>query len=116
MRDNNDNLVWLADIIQSIDLIAQYIGNLDAEKFFNTDYLEKQDAVAKRLEIIGEAVKNLSDDFKNIHPEIPWHKAAAMRNILIHEYFDIDHDLIWKTLTESLPEFKTAIVKLNQKN
>jgi uncharacterized protein with HEPN domain len=85
MRDNKDNSVWLHDIVDSIDLIQKYLLDVKEEEFF--DSLEKQDSVIRRLGIIGEAVKNLSEDFRAAHPEIVWEKAAGMRNILIHEYF-----------------------------
>jgi len=110
MRGNNNFEVWLHDIVESAILIEGYIGHLSREEFFNS--VEKQDSVARRLAIIGEAVQRLPEDFKNRHPEIPWAKAAGMRNVLIHEYFDVDDDLVWKTLTESLPEFKRAIEQL----
>ena len=113
MRDNKDSSIWLKDIVEAIDLIALYLGDLGEEDFFNS--LEKQDSVARRLGVVGEAVQNLSDNFKAQHPNIAWKKAAGMRNVVIHEYFDMDHDLVWKTLKESLPEFKKQILEILEK-
>ena len=111
MRDNKDNTVWLHDILESINLIEQYLSDTTEEEFSNSQ--EKQDAVIRRLGIIGEAVKNLSDEFKSQHQEVAWQKAAGMRNILIHEYFDVDLNVAWDTLNKGLPELKTQIKKLS---
>ena len=64
---------------------------------------------------IGEAIKNLSEDFKMQHPKIVWSKAAGMRNILIHEYFGIDEDILWKTIKVDLPPFKKQISEILEK-
>jgi uncharacterized protein with HEPN domain len=114
MRDNRDNKVWLLDIIESADLVALYITDISEEDFFESK--EKQDSVIRRLEIIGEAVKNLPEDFKNRYSKIPWASAAAMRNVLIHEYFDVDLDVAWDTLKNDLPKFKQQIVDLMKEN
>ena len=76
---------------------------------------EKQDAIMRRLEIIGEAVKNIPDKYKEEHPEIAWNKAMGTRNILIHQYFGVDLDIVWYTVTDSLPEFKKQIKELIEK-
>lgn len=112
MRSKDNFEVWLNDIVESAKLIEGYIASLSKEEFFNSD--EKQDSVAHRLAIIGEAVQNLPQEFKSQYHNVPWAKAAAMRNVLIHEYFDVEEDLLWKTLTESLPEFKKQIQELLQ--
>jgi len=60
-------------------------------------------AVVRELEIIGEAANSISTSFKKKHPEIPWKQMIAMRNRLIHAYFDVDHDIVWITATDYLP-------------
>ncbi len=80
-----------------------------------TEYLanmEKQDSVERRLQVVGEAIIQLPSEFKNAHPDIPWMKIAGLRNRLVHEYFDIDHTLVWGILTKSLPIFKKQIQAL----
>jgi uncharacterized protein with HEPN domain len=62
-----------------------------------------QYAVERALEIVGEAASRLSEDFRKGHPEIPWHKIKGQRNILIHEYGEIDHALVWSVVSEHLP-------------
>lgn len=71
-----------------------------------------QDAVVRRIEIIGEAVRNLPADFKQANPETPWLDIADMRNKLIHEYFDVDIELVWEVVKKDIPELKNHIQKL----
>lgn len=71
-----------------------------------------KDAVERNFEIIGEAVKNLSEDFRNKYPNIPFKQIAGMRDKLIHDYFGVDYEIVWKTINDKLPEFYTNIEKL----
>lgn len=71
-----------------------------------------KDAIIRRLEIIGEAVKNIPDDFKDKHPDVPWKEIAGMRDILIHEYFGVNLERVWKTAKEDLPEFKKTVSEI----
>ncbi|MGD9335165.1 MAG: DUF86 domain-containing protein [Desulfobacterales bacterium] len=70
-----------------------------------------QDAVCRRLEIIGEAAK-LESEFKEQFLNIPWYKIVAMRNILIHEYFAVDLDQVWNTIQKDLPDLKNQLDKI----
>jgi uncharacterized protein with HEPN domain len=83
-----DFRVYLDDIIESCERIAKYIKDTDLAAFEKD--VEQQDAVLRRLEIIGEATSRLPEDFKEQHTEIAWRKATGMRNILIHMYDDVD--------------------------
>lgn len=69
----------------------------------------------RRLEIIGEAVKNLPIPFKKKHPEMPWKKIAGLRDILIHEYFGVNLVLVWKIINKNIPKLKQQIRKLLEK-
>lgn len=71
-----------------------------------------KDAVERNFEIIGEAVKNLSDDFKAKYPQIPFRQIAGMRDKLIHDYFGVDYEIVWKTIQEKLPDFNEEINNL----
>lgn len=110
MRDSKDPKTWLGDIVESVDLILFYLEGVTEDEFFNST--EKQDSVIRRLGIIGEAVKNLSEEFKNKHSDIAWEKAAGMRNILVHEYFEVDYEIVWDTLTAVLPQFKQQVQEI----
>jgi len=105
-----DNTIFLKHIIECIEQIEAYTSNVTEEIFLESK--EKQDAVVRRLEIIGEAVKNLAEDFKKEYPYIPWNKAMATRNIIVHEYFGIDYSLIWSTIKQDLPELKKQVKEL----
>ena len=67
------------------------------------------DSVIRNLEIIGEAARSIPDDFKVQHPDIPWDEMIGMRNKVIHEYFGVDHEIVWKTVTDDLPTLKKML-------
>lgn len=102
-----DPHVFIGHILESIQLIEEYSCHLTAEKFKKNR--ATQDAIIRRLEIIGEAVKNLSPQFKAKHSEIPWKQMAGMRDVLIHEYFDIDLSLTWSVVIRELPSVKEKL-------
>ncbi|MBI3258799.1 MAG: DUF86 domain-containing protein [Ignavibacteriae bacterium] len=102
-----DPKVLLAHILDSIHLIEEYSTHVTQAKFQKNRSL--QDAIIRRLEIIGEAVKNLPHPFKIKHPDIPWKQIAGMRDILIHEYFDVDLILTWKVVKQELPLIKEKL-------
>jgi len=108
-----DATIFLKHILDSINLIEKYTEGVTEKEFLQS--VEKQDLVTRRLEIIGEATHNLPEEFRDGHPEIAWNKAMATRNILIHHYFGIELDIIWDTVTKSLPIFKKQIQELLKK-
>lgn len=110
MRGKREVRQWLSDILDSADIISAYLEGIPETEFFNS--ISKQDAVLRRLSIIGEAVSCLPAEFKKSHTNIEWSKAAGMRNILIHEYFDVDNEIIWDTLTISLPVFRQQVAEI----
>ncbi len=100
----------LEDIIEVLDRISQYVEDLDY-----THWLKDQktiDAVVRNLEIIGEAAANVPQEIQDQFSEIPWYQMKGMRNILIHEYFGLDSEVIWKTVQEDLPLLKEKIKKI----
>ena len=97
-RDNN---VYLKDISESIEIIFQHVRDL-SEKEFSENILV-QDAVFRRFEIIGEASKEISNEFKSKHPEIEWRLMRAMRNKLSHEYFGVTAATVYHTVKSDLP-------------
>jgi uncharacterized protein with HEPN domain len=107
-----DYRVYLDDIIESSSLIAKYISGKNKEQFDNDS--EMQDAVIRRLEVIGEAIKRLPMEFREQYSEIEWKSATGMRDILIHHYDEVETKQIWLTVTEILPSFKIQIEKLLQ--
>lgn len=109
---NNKDQVRLQHIIESCSAILQYIKNrsrpdLDSDRMLAA-------AITRELEIIGEAVNALSEDFKTNHPEIPWKDMIGMRNRLIHAYFNVNPDIIWQTAIVAVPELLQAILAIYQ--
>lgn len=87
-----DPKIFLNHIIESIETIESHTNKISKEKFSRN--LTVQDAVIRRIEIIGEAVKNFPPEFKRKHPEIEWREIVGMRNKLIHEYFGINLNVV----------------------
>ena len=98
----------LSDLLDAIESIESYIKNLDFKSFQNSQLV--RDGVIRQLTIIGEAASHLSESTKR-KIQIPWSKAIAMRNILIHEYFDVDLAITWKTVNGRIQELKKEIKK-----
>lgn len=104
-----DPTFFLGHILESISKIEKYIEGVTEEQFAVSD--EKQDQITRRLEIIGEATKNISDEYRHQHPEIPWRKMAGMRDMVIHQYYNVDYRAVWDTI-QLLPDLKNKIEKL----
>lgn len=107
MVNQDKDRLYIQHIIGAIERIKNYIVGLDFPTFDRNTMAHT--AVIRELEVIGEASKNLSDEFKNSHPNIKWPEIIGMRNKLIHEYFDIDTELVWQTIIKDLPELKEKL-------
>ncbi len=105
-----DNTVFLKHILDAIKLLREYLKDKSYEDFKNNRML--QDAVIREIEIIGEATKNLSEEFRNKYPDIPWRQIAGMRDKLIHGYFGVDLDAVWDTATKDIPQLKIKIQEI----
>jgi Uncharacterized conserved protein len=92
--------LFVADIVDAIGAIEGYTAGLTQEQFFD-DRL-RLDAVIKNLTVIGEAAGRVPASVMEASPEIPWSRMRAMRNVVVHEYFGIDQDVMWGTVTDDL--------------
>jgi uncharacterized protein with HEPN domain len=107
-----DDLAFIEHILLCIDKIQEYTKNLTVQEFNNNELI--QDAVIRNIEIIGEATKKISEDLKSQYREIPWKEMSGMRDKLIHDYFGVDVDVVWKTVKEDIPFLKTLIENINK--
>ena len=105
-----DMRLYIQDILESIEAIEEYVQSTTEEQFYRNRQV--QDAVLRRLEIIGEAVKNLDEDFRNRYPEIPWKKVAGLRDVLIHEYFGVSLKRVWWVIKIDLVDLKLQISRI----
>lgn len=109
MRKRGDK-EWVSDINEAVGRIERYVTHLSYKKFLKD--VKTQDAVVRNLEIIGEAVKNISADFKKKHKSVEWRKIAGMRDKLIHRYFGVNLEIVWDAVKEKLPELKGKMKKI----
>lgn len=103
---------YFEDIINSINKIEKYTKGMTKEDLKINELV--QDAVVRNLEVIGEAVKKIPDDVRDIYKEIPWKKIAGLRDILIHEYFGVNMNIVWDVIENKLQPLKVAAIKFNE--
>ena len=103
-----DPAIFINHILGCIERIQDYTTGVSRDGFLSSPQI--QDAVMRRIEVIGEAVKKLNPEVKDKHPEIPWKRIAGMRDTLIHDYFGVDLKLTWKVATEDIAELKKQIL------
>ena len=104
-----DDRVYLQHIRDAISRILSYTAS-GREAFLATP--QAQDAVIRNLEIIGEAVKHLSAELRQQHPDIPWKRIAGMRDEMIHEYFGVDLRIVWNVIEQHLPVLSQGVTGL----
>lgn len=103
-------LLYLQDILSSIISIEDYTKDLSFSDFSNDK--KTIDAVVRNFEIIGEAARNMPEEILIKYPDLPWNKMISMRNRIMHEYFGVDLDILWKTKEEDLNSLKEQIIDI----
>ena len=106
-------ILYLEDMLQSMERIEEYLGNLDFSKF-KMNYLVV-DAIIRNFEIIGEASQKIPKNIQEKYPEIPWRKMYGLRNLIAHKYFGIDYEMIWEIAKKNLPQNRTDLIKIIEK-
>ena len=101
---------YLLDILDACNLIIEFAKSVEYHDFEKD--IMRQDAIIRRIEILGEATRRLSVEFKDQHKEIPWHLLRGMRDRLIHEYDEVDIELIWDIIQNDIPELTILISPL----
>ena len=105
-----DDTVYLRHILDAIGLIKEYTRGMSENEFLGNSMAH--DAVIRQIEIIGEAARNISDEFQEKHPKLPWAKMVGIRNKIIHEYFNINYAIVWDTIKDDLPILEKSIKKI----
>lgn len=107
-----DYKLFIQDIILSCQKISRFIENVNFNDFSKDD--KTIDAVIRNLEIIGEAVRKIPDSIKEKNANIDWQAIIGMRNIVIHDYFGVDIEEVWKTIREDIPALEKAIKSISE--
>ena len=105
-----DYRAYLDDVLEAIGNIEAFTAGLDYDGFVRDT--KTVHAVIRDLEVVGEAVKKLPDDVRARRPDIEWKRIAGLRDVLIHDYFGIDHEIIWDVVQNKLPPLRSAIQDL----
>jgi uncharacterized protein with HEPN domain len=101
-------------IFDEIQFLEAKVQGIDESIFLNDNTLKR--AFARSLEIIGEAVKNLSNQLVTENPQVSWRNIAGMRDKLIHGYFSVNYKLVWDVVKNIIPEFKLQLLKIMERN
>lgn len=104
----------ILDILDAIDRITSYVEEMKYNEFLADR--KTQDAVARNVEIIGEAARSLSSYFRKKHCAVPWKEMIGMRNVIVHEYFGILPDVVWDVINNELPQLRAQLSRLNSDN
>lgn len=100
----------LKDIIEAVERIQRYLGAIEQAEFLKNT--EKQDAVIRNLEIIGEAVRSVPADLRRKYKQIDWNRIAGMRDKLVHHYFGVNWEILWDVVKAKLPALQIQVQEI----
>lgn len=107
---HHDDLPYLKHIRDAIDDIEVSVRSISKEEFKNSK--DTKDAIIRRIQVIGEATKNISKELKEKYSDIEWSKIAGTRDIIVHAYFNVDLDIVWDIIQKDMPDLKEKIKKV----
>ena len=109
MKEQRKDKMRLQHILEAIERLEKYAGGLTREEL-ESDVLRYY-GIVKNIEIIGEAARMLTDEFKKANDDVPWLSIANMRNFLVHEYFQVDSDTLWEVIHGDIVELKEHVLR-----
>jgi len=104
----------LIHILEEMDFLTENCATVELRNLMGDKILSR--ACLKSLEIIGEASRNISEDLKKAHPEIPWRQMTGMRNKLVHHYFGVDWEIVDDVLKNELPDLRSNIIRISHEH
>ena len=113
MEKERKDLPFILHILEAITNIEESISTIDKTQFLRNS--DAKDANVRRLEIIGEAIKNISPLLKKKYPDVEWAKIAGTRDKIIHHYFGVDLEIIWEIIKTNLPDLETKLIPIIEK-
>jgi uncharacterized protein with HEPN domain len=105
-----DDSIYVEHILECIERILKYTDGISKDKFSKDEMI--QDAVIRNIEIIGEASKKISQNFRKSNSHVPWKEIAGMRDKLIHDYLGVDIEVIWRTIKTDIPTLNTQLKEI----
>ncbi len=103
-------LLLVQDMLDSIQKIRRYTYGLSQETFQENDLVV--DAVVRNLEVIGEAARQIPEAVRERYPAIPWRRVIGLRHVVVHAYFDVDLEIVWKIVAEQLPVLEQHLLRM----
>lgn len=110
--NHKDDSAFIEHILDSINAVEEFSKGMNKKELISNRM--KQSAIVREIEIIGEAVKNISEELKKKHKEVEWKEIAGTRDKMIHHYFGVDPDIVWSIIKINLPDLKRKILKIKK--
>lgn len=105
-----DYKLFIKDLLECINKIEDFVGEMSFDEFMKDE--KTKSAVVREIEVMGEAVKNIPSSIRERYKDIPWNQMAKTRDKIIHFYFGVDYEIVWRVIRERLPEIKLSLEKM----